>query len=146
MGATVADALKAVLDGDARAIIVALGPARTGYAAAAMAAHPTGVIQCGRGELTAVLVAAGMAAEGRRPIVLLDARQLTGRAQAVVDALATVTALDVLFVVHGPAPPGVRPPAADRAVRAADESEVAARMATLAAERGLRVLLIPPVG
>lgn len=143
MSATpLSDALVAILGDEERHVLLGTGGMHTGPGAAASAQYPARVVSCGRGEQTAVLVAAGLAAEGRRPIVFLPGPQMTGRAAALFDALAAAGDLDVMLLILGPLPAGVRPPAAGSPAHAPDEAAGADRARELAQVSGPRVLCI----
>ena len=105
-----ARALTALLQTDERGIIIVGGGAHAADMQTVRAAHPNRVIACGGGEHTPVLVAAGLAAEAWRPVILLDARRQTGRATALFDTLAAQDMQPGTLILHGPLPPGVTPP------------------------------------
>ncbi len=143
MAASLGDALAAALTADARHVLLLLGGGGAPAAQPSVAAHPERTIACGRGEQTAVLVAAGLAAEGRRPIVLLHAPLLAGRGAALFDALCVAEPLDVLLVVRGDLPPGVAAPRRGTVTAADSADDAAERLPALAAAAGPRVLLVP---
>lgn len=141
MDPAIGEALAALLAADDRHVLLAVGGGAD--APPDMQACADRVIPCGRGEHTAVLLAAGLAAEGRRPIVWLPAALTCGRAGTLLAALAVADPPDILLIVQGVLPAGVAPPALGDGAAAREPADTVADLSARAAATGPRVLHLP---